>query len=88
MGAYGRAFCRGFSYSRGGATTDISSLCVKKDNRLNAARRSAVWVTALSGWLDAPPSTRHRCLVWAMKSSTLRMPLRRSFREVRARNGS
>lgn len=30
----------------------------------------------------------HRCLLWAMKSSTLRMPLRRSFREVRARNGS
>lgn len=31
----------------------------------------------------------HRCLLlWAMKSSTLRIPLRRSFREVMARNGS
>lgn len=30
----------------------------------------------------------HRCELWAMKSRTLRMPLRRSFREVRARNGN
>lgn len=30
----------------------------------------------------------HRCLFCAIKSRTLRMPLRRSFREVRARKGS
>lgn len=34
------------------------------------------------------PPSGHRSLLCDMKSRTLRMPLRRSFREVRARNGS
>lgn len=53
----------------------VSSLCIKKEEQqVNCCFRVS--------------RARHRLLFCDMKSSTLRMPLRRFLRDVRARNGS
>lgn len=53
----------------------VSSLCIKEEEQqVNCCFRIRC--------------ARHRLLFCDMKSSTLRMPLRRSLRDVRARNGS
>lgn len=72
---------------------NISSLCTirRKTNRSTAALEEGVQqkcLTAIFQLAARWSRACHRCLLWAMKSRTLRMPLRRSFREVRARNGS
>lgn len=72
---------------------NISSLCTirRKTNRSTVALEEVVrqkCLTVIFQLAARWSRACHRCELWAMKSRTLRMPLRRSFREVRARNGN